>query len=222
MIKEKNMKSILIIGMGRFGRHLAKKFVDLGNEVMIVDIDEEKMNEIVPIVTAAQIADCTNTDVLKSFGVGNFDICFVCIGDNFQASLEITSMLKELGAKYVVSKANREIHAKFLLRNGADEVVYPEKDIAEKSAIRYSAGHVFDYIELTPEYSIVEIPVIESWIGKTISEISVRNKYQMSILAIKENEEIMPLPKPDHIFKKDEHLIAASKKSDLLKIISKF
>lgn len=121
------MKSVLIIGIGRFGRHLARKFVELGNEVMIVDIEEEKMSEIVSIVTTAQIGDCTNVDVLKSLGVRNFDICFVCIGDNFQASLEITSLLKELGAKHVVSKANREIHAKFLLRNGADDVVYPEK-----------------------------------------------------------------------------------------------
>ncbi|ALP91762.1 MULTISPECIES: potassium channel family protein [Clostridium] len=215
------MKSVLIIGIGRFGRHLARKFVELGNEVMIVDIEEEKMSEIVSIVTTAQIGDCTNVDVLKSLGVRNFDICFVCIGDNFQASLEITSLLKELGAKHVVSKANREIHAKFLLRNGADDVVYPEKDIAEKAAIRYSADHVFDYIELTPEYSIAEIPPVSGWIGKTIAEISVRGKYQMSILAIKENGEILPLPKADHVFREEEHLIVAAKKNDLVKLIKK-
>ena len=188
---------------------------------MIVDIEEEKMSEIVSIVTTAQIGDCTNVDVLKSLGVRNFDICFVCIGDNFQASLEITSLLKELGAKHVVSKANREIHAKFLLRNGADDVVYPEKDIAEKAAIRYSADHVFDYIELTPEYSIAEIPPVSGWIGKTIAEISVRGKYQMSILAIKENGEILPLPKADHVFREEEHLIVAAKKNDLVKLIKK-
>ncbi|ETI88900.1 TrkA family potassium uptake protein [Clostridium butyricum] len=215
------MKSVLIIGIGRFGRHLARKFVELGNEVMIVDIEEEKMSEIVSIVTTAQIGDCTNVDVLKSLGVRNFDICFVCIGDNFQASLEITSLLKELGAKHVVSKANREIHAKFLLRNGADDVVYPEKDIAEKAAIRYSADHVFDYIELTPEYSIAEIPPVSAWIGKTIAEISVRGKYQMSILATKENGEILPLPKADHVFREEEHLIVAARKNDLVKLIKK-
>lgn len=215
------MKSVLIIGIGRFGRHLARKFVELGNEVMIVDIEEEKMSEIVSIVTTAQIGDCTNVDALKSLGVRNFDICFVCIGDNFQASLEITSLLKELGAKHVVSKANREIHAKFLLRNGADDVVYPEKDIAEKAAIRYSADHVFDYIELTPEYSIAEIPPVSAWIGKTIAEISVRGKYQMSILATKENGEILPLPKADHVFREEEHLIVAARKNDLVKLIKK-
>ncbi len=215
------MKSVLIIGIGRFGRHLARKFVEFGNEVMIVDIEEEKMSEIVSIVTTAQIGDCTNVDVLKSLGVRNFDICFVCIGDNFQASLEITSLLKEMGAKHVVSKANREIHAKFLLRNGADDVVYPEKDIAEKAAIRYSADHVFDYIELTPEYSIAEIPPVSAWIGKTIAEISVRGKYQMSILATKENGEILPLPKADHVFREEEHLIVAARKNDLVKLIKK-
>lgn len=215
------MKSVLIIGIGRFGRHLARKFVDLGNEVMIVDIEEERMSEIVSIVTTAQIGDCTNVDVLKSLGVRNFDICFVCIGDNFQASLEITSLLKEMGAKHVVSKANREIHAKFLLRNGADDVVYPEKDIAEKAAIRYSADHVFDYIELTPEYSIAEIPPVSAWIGKTIAEISVRGKYQMSILATKENGDILPLPKADHVFREEEHLIVAARKNDLVKLIKK-
>lgn len=215
------MKSVLIIGVGRFGRHLARKFVELGNEVMIVDILEEKMKQIISIVTTAQIGDCTNEDVLKSLGVRNFDICFVCIGDNFQASLEITSLLKEMGANYVVSRANREIHAKFLLRNGADEVVYPEKDIAEKAAIRYSADHVFDYIELTPEYSIVEIPPISVWIGKTIAEISVREKYQMNILATKVNGEIFPVPKADHVFREEEHLIVAAKKNDIVKLLKK-
>lgn len=215
------MKSILIIGIGRFGRHLARKFIDLGNQVMIVDIEEEKMRDIIPIVTTAQIGDCTNVEVLKSLGVRNFDVCFVCIGSNFQSSLEITSLLRELGAKYIVSKANREIHEKFLLRNGADEVVYPEKDIARKAAIRFSANHVFDYIELTPEYSIVEIPPLNEWIGKTIEEASVRSKYQMSILATKVNDEVFPLPKADHIFNDEEHLIVAARKSDLTKIIKK-
>ena len=118
------MKSVLIIEMGRFGHYLCKKFVELGNEVMIVDSDEIKINDMMNIVTSARIGDCTNVEVLKSLGVGNFDLCFVCIGSNFQSSLEITSLVKELGAKWVISKANRDIQAKFLLRNGADEVIY--------------------------------------------------------------------------------------------------
>lgn len=215
------MKSILIIGMGRFGRHLAKKFTELGNEVMIIDKNEERMAEIVPLVTNAQIGDCTKEEVLKSLGVSNFDICFVSIGNDFQSSLEVTSMLKELGSYHVVSKATSEIQAKFLLRNGADEVVYPEKDIAEKAAIKYSANHIFDYVPLTSEYSIVEIPPLDEWIGKTIAEASVRNKYHMSILATKEDKDIFPLPKANYIIKGTEHLIVASKNEVLIKLINK-
>ena len=128
------MKTILVIGLGRFGTHLIRKFDELDDEVMAVDSSEEKINSIMPYVTSARIGDCTNEDTLKSLGIRNFDICFVCIGDNFQNSLEITSMLKEMGAKKVISKASTNIHAKFLLRNGADEVVYPERDSAYKLA----------------------------------------------------------------------------------------
>ncbi len=215
------MKSVLVIGMGRFGRHLATKFAELKNEVMIIDKIEERVNEMAPIVTTAEIGDCTNPEVLNSIGVGNFDVCFVCIGSNFQSSLEVTSLLKELGGKYVVSKAGREIQAKFLLRNGADEVIYPEKDLAEKSAIRFSANHVFDYIELTNEYSIFEILPLQSWLGKTIAEVSIRVKYQMNILAVKVNGELFPLPTADHVFKDDEHLIVAGKKNEMVKFLKK-
>ena len=152
------MKSVLIIGLGRFGHHLCRNMAELGNEVMIVDQREEVLEDLLPIVTSAKIGDCTNEEVLRSLGVANFDLCFVCIGTNFQSSLEITSLVKEMGARCVISKANRDIHAKFLLKNGADEVIYPDRDIAEKLAVRHSANHVFDYIELTDEYSIYEIP----------------------------------------------------------------
>ena len=157
------MKTVLIIGMGRFGQHLCRKMLKLNNEVMIVDRNEEAMEDLLPLVTNAKIGDCTNEEVLHSLGIGNFDLCFVCIGTNFQSSLEITSLLKEAGAKYVISKATRDIQAKFLLRNGADAVVYPEKDIAERIAVRYSADNVFDYIELDEEYSIYEIPPLREW-----------------------------------------------------------
>ena len=148
------MKTVLIIGIGRFGNHLCRKMAELNNEVMAVDIREEAIEDILPLVTNAQIGDCTNEEVLHSLGVGNFDICFVCIGNNFQSSLEITNLLKEMGAKYVISKANRDIQAKFLLKNGADEVVYPNRDLAEKLAVRCSMDNVFDYIELTEGYTI--------------------------------------------------------------------
>ena len=148
------MKTVLIIGMGRFGHHLANNMISLGNEVMIVDKDESRLEDLTKLISNIKIGDCTNVDVLQSFGVANFDICFVCIGTNFQSSLEITSLLKELGAKYVISQATRDIHAKFLLKNGADEVIYPNRDSAEKLAVRVSNDNLYDYVELDNEYSI--------------------------------------------------------------------
>lgn len=215
------MKSLLVIGLGRFGKHLSLKLAELGNDVMIVDTSEEQMTEIIPYVTSAQIGDCTNEAVLRSLGVNNFDMCFVCIGTNFQSSLEITSLLKELGAKYVVSKAKRDIHAKFLLRNGADEVVYPDKDMAEKLAYRKNANNVFDFIELSDHISIYEIPLIPSWYGKTIAQVNVRSNYHINIIAIKANGELLPLPKADHVFQSNEHIIVIGDKQDVSKIVGK-
>ncbi len=213
------MKSVLIIGLGRFGHHLCRNMAELGNEVMIVDQREEVLEDLLPIVTSAKIGDCTNEEVLRSLGVANFDLCFVCIGTNFQSSLEITSLVKEMGARCVISKANRDIHAKFLLKNGADEVIYPDRDIAEKLAVRHSANHVFDYIELTDEYSIYEIPPLTEWLGKSIRDVNFRVKYQVSILGTKKGEDVRLLPAADHIFAADEHLMVIGKAEDLQRIL---
>ena len=183
------MKSILIIGMGRFGTHLCKNLSKLDNEIMIVDEIEERLEDLLPYVTSAKIGDCTNEKVLESLGISNFDLCIVCIGNNFQNSLEITSLLKELGAKRVVSKANRDIHAKFLLKNGADEVIFPDRDIAEKIAVSLSADEIFDYISLADGYSIYEIAPQAEWIGKSVLELNFRAKYHMSIIGVKRSEE---------------------------------
>ena len=191
------MKSMLIIGLGRFGTHLCMDLSRLGNEIMIVDQDEAKLEDLLPHVVSAKIGDCTNEKVLKSLGIGNFDICFVCIGSNFQSSLEITSQLKELGAKYVVSKANRDIHAKFLLKNGADEVIYPDRDISEKVAVRFSANQVFDYVELDNGYSIYEIAPLPEWVGKSIREANVRAAYNANIIGIKDEGGMKLMPGPD-------------------------
>lgn len=214
------MKSILIIGMGRFGRHLCMNFSKLGNQVMIVDEKEENLEDLLPYVISAKIGDCTNEAVLRSLGIANFDLCFVCIGTNFQSSLEITSLVKELGGKYVICKANRDIHAKFLLRNGADDVVYPDRDIAEKLAVRYSANHVFDYIELTEEYAIYEIPPLSKWIGKTIKESSIRNTYHISILGTKIGGKAKLMPTADYVIRQDEHLMVIGKRTDVDKILA--
>lgn len=213
------MKTVLIIGMGRFGQHLCRKMLKLNNEVMIVDRKEEAMEDLLPLVTNAKIGDCTNEEVLHSLGIGNFDLCFVCIGTNFQSSLEITSLLKEAGARYVISKATRDIQAKFLLRNGADAVVYPEKDIAERIAVRYSADNVFDYIELDEEYSIYEIPPLREWIGKTIGEVDFRARLNSSIIGTKLNGITSFLPGADHVFRAEEHLMVIGRKKDIDKIL---
>ena len=215
------MKSILIIGMGRFGAHLCMDLSKLDNEIMIVDREEEKLEDLLPYVTSAKIGDCTNEKVMKSLGVGNFDLCFVCIGSNFQSSLEITSLLKEFGASYVVSKANRDIHAKFLLRNGADEVIYPDRDIAEKVAVRFSANQVFDYVELGSGYSIYEIAPLPEWIGKSVMEINVRVKYNINIICIKGDSGISLTPGADYIFQNGEHLMIIGSQKDIAKIVKK-
>lgn len=212
------MKSILVIGIGRFGKHLCQDLTENGNDVMAVDCREENLEELLPVVTSVKIADCTKEEVLRSFGVGNFDICFVCIGTNFQSSLEVTSLLKELGAKYVISKATRDIQAKFLLRNGADEVIYPDRDIASRIASRVSANHVYDYVEMG-EYSIYEIQPMDEWIGKSIREVDFRAKYKTNIAGIKVGEEVDVLPSPEHIFTREEHLMLMGKKEDIDRII---
>ena len=162
------MKSILLVGLGRFGRHIATKLNELGHEVMAVDHNEERVTAILPYVTNALIGDSTNEEFLRSLGVANFDVCIVAIGDDFQSSLETTSLLKELGGKLVVSRATRDVHEKFLLRNGADHVVYPEKQLGVWTAITYSSEKVFDYIDLGENHVIMEVAVPESWIGKTV------------------------------------------------------
>lgn len=213
------MKTVLIIGLGRFGNHLCKKMAELNNEVMVVDINEDAVEAVLSDVTSAKIGDCTNIEVLSSLGVRNFDICFVCIGNNFQNSLEITSLLKELGARYVISKANRDIQAKFLLKNGADEVIYPNRDLAERLAVRCSMNNVFDYIELNEGYTICEIPPLDKWIDKTIAEVNFRSRYNVSILGTKCEGKVSMLPGASHVFQRDEHLMVIGKKEDIDKIL---
>ena len=191
------MKNILLIGLGRFGKHVAYQLNELGHEVMAVDENENLVNEILPYVTDAQIGDSTNENFLESLGIKNYDICFVTIGGNFQNSLETTSLLKELGAKKVVSRAEQDVQAKFLLRNGADEVVYPEKQIARWASIRYTSDHILDYISVDEKHAIFEVEVPESWIGKSIGEIDVRKKYGINIMGIRENGKMNIAVNPD-------------------------
>ena len=181
------MKTILLIGLGRFGRHIVMKLNELKHQVMAVDQNEERVNAILPFVTNAQIGDSTSAEFLADLGVRNFDVCIVAIGDNFQSSLETASLVKQLGAKKVVARAARDVQAKFLLCNGADEVVYPEKQMAFWTAIRYSSDHIFDYISLGDDYAIFEVEVPDSWVGKTIRQLDVRKRFHVNIMAIKQD-----------------------------------
>ena len=193
------MKSILLIGLGRFGKHIAMHLNHLGHQVMAVDTSEERVEDVLPIVTNAQIGDSTNADFLESLGVRNYDVCIVAIGNNFQSSLETTSLLSELGARFVVSRAATDVQEKFLLRNGANEVVYPEKQVANWAAIRYTADHIRDYIEVDDAHAIFEVEVPEEWIGKTVGELDIRRKYSINIMATKENGKINMAVSPETV-----------------------
>ena len=201
------MKSILLIGIGRFGKHIAMDLHRLNHQVMVVDDNEDRINELLPYVTNAQIGDSTNRDFLESLGVNNFDVCFVAIGKDFQSSLETTCTLKELGAKLVVSRAASDVHAKFLLRNGADEVIYPEKQIANWASIRYSSDHILDYIELDESHAIFEVSVPKAWVGKSILQLDVRRKYNINIMGIKQGGRMNVSVSPDTLLTEDITLL---------------
>ena len=211
------MKSILLIGLGRFGKHIAVKLHELNHEVMAIDKNEERVDEVLPYVTNAQIGDSMKEEFLRSLGVGNYDVCIVAIGNDFQGSLETTSLLKELGAKKVVARAARDIQAKFLLRNGADEIVYPEKQLANWTAIRYTSDHIFDYIELDEEHAIFEIEVPMNWISKSIGEIDIRRRYNINIMAIKKKGKLEMAISPDTRLEEDEALLVLGRHKDIQK-----
>ena len=211
------MKSILLIGLGRFGKNVAMKLHELNHEVMAIDKKEERVEEVLPYVTNAQIGDSMNESFLCSLGVRNYDVCIVAIGNDFQSSLETTPLLKELGARMVVSRAARDIQAKFLLRNGADEIVYPEKQLATWTAIRYSSDHIFDYIELDNDYAIFEIEVPTDWVGRTVGEINIRRKYNINIMALKRDGKMELTITPDTCLAKGEAMLVLGNNADIQK-----
>lgn len=211
------MKSVLIIGLGKFGRTIAMKLNDLNHEVMAVDKNEKCVNAVMPYVTNGIIGDSTDEEFLKSLGVRNFDLCYVTIAESFQDSLETTSLLKDLGAKMVVARASGEVHSKFLLRNGADKVVFPEKQVAEWAAIRYSTDHIFDYIAMNDDYAIFEVSIPEPWAGKTVGELDVRQRYKVNILAIKRDGKINMDISSDTSLTAGETILVLGKTKDMQK-----
>lgn len=213
------MKSILIIGMGKFGKHLCKSLSKMGNDLMIVDKDESKLTDLIYQVTSAKVGDCTNPEVLKSIGVSDFEYVIVAIDNDFQSSLEVTSLVKEMGAQYVISKADKEVQAKFLSRNGADQVIYPDFDIAKRLAMRLTANHIYDYIVFSDEYAMYEIDINHSWIGKTLRELDFFNKYHLNVVGFKKDGKTEILPGADRQFNKDEHLLVIGSYEDVQKAL---
>ena len=210
-------KSVLLIGLGRFGEYIAMKLHELGHEIMAVDENEKRINDAMPYVTNGQIGDSTNEALLKSLGVKNYDVCIVTISGDFQSSLETTCLLKELGAQKVVSRAEQDVQAKFLLRNGADEIIYPEKQLATWAAIRYSSDHILDYIELGDSCSIFEVSVPSAWVGKSVAEIDIRRKYNVNIIATKKKGEINAVVTADTILSGDETLLVLGEQKAMRK-----
>ena len=201
------MKNILIIGLGRFGKHIAMQLNQMGHEIMAVDLNEERVEKVLPFVTNAQIGDSTDAEFLKSLGIGNYDICFVTIGGSFQNSLETTSLLKELGARLVITRAERDVHEKFLLRNGADKVVYPEKQVAKWASIRYADDHILDYMEVDASHAIFEVAIPDEWIGRSVGELDIRRRYNINILAVKKEREVSVTISVDTVLEADSTLL---------------
>ena len=213
------MKSVLLVGLGRFGRHIAIKLHELHHQVMAIDQKEERVEAVLPYVTNAQIGDSKNHSFMASLGVRNFDVCIVAIGDDFQSSLETTALLKELGAKQGVARAARDVHAKFLLRNGADEVVYPEKQLASWTAIRYTSDHIIDYIELDDDNAIVEVSVPHSWVGKSVGALDVRRRYNINILGIKKTSKLDIGVTSSTVLTADETVLVLGSSRDIQKCL---
>lgn len=211
------MKSILLIGLGRFGYSIAENLHELNHEVMAVDKDEERVNEVLNIVTAVQVGDATRESFLSTLDVESYDVCFVAIGDDFQSSLEITSLLKDLGAKKIISRASRDTQKKFLLRNGADDVVYPESQLASWMAIRYTTDHVLDYIALDSEYSIYDLSVPHEWHNKTVSELNIRKNYNLNLLAVREEGSTSIAVTSDTVLLENQTILVLGKRKDIQK-----
>ena len=207
--------------MGKFGQALGDKLTNMGVDVMIVDKNENVINTLTPRYDNALIANCMNADNLNAMDIPSFDVCVVAISDDFQSSLEITSNLKDLGARWVVSRADTEIQRKFLLRIGADEVVYPNRDIAEKLAVKLHSQNVYDYIEVDNEYSIFEIAVPSGWNGKTLIDENPRGKYGLNILLIKKGKNIVPSPGPNYVFEEGDHMLAFGSTEKILAFTNK-
>lgn len=213
------MKSVLVIGLGRFGKHMARKLEADGHDVMAVEMTEERANAAVNMLQNIEIMDCREEEVIRSLGVENYDLCVVAIGEDFQTALEIVVLLKDLGAKYIVARATREVHKKLFLRNGADYVVYAEKDMAERLAVKFGMDDIFDYVQLSDDVGVYEIRTPKEWIGKTVVQVDVRAAYHVNILGSKRDDVLVPMIAPDYVFNSQDSLYVMGDKKHIRKLI---
>ena len=210
------MTTVLILALGEFGSNIAKRMAEFNCEVMAVDVNEERVDDILPFVASARIGDSTNEEFLRSLGVGNYDVCIVALGGLFQSSLETTNLLKELGAPFVVSRATNDVQMKFLKMSGADEVVYPEKQTAIRLATKYASESILDFIQIDNNYSIYEMKVPKEWFGKTLSQIDIRKKYRINVLTVKRGKEVF-IPYPDTVMENGDVAFIIGEVQDIRK-----
>ena len=213
------MKNVLLIGLGRFGRHMAQKLTDMHHQVLAIDKDERKIQEAMNYVTNAEIGDATDPALIDALGVKDFDLCVITMSHDLQASLEITALLKEKGAPYVLVRVSRDTHAHFLLACGADEIIYPEKEMADWAAVRYSGDHVYDYTRLSPDHAIYETEIPEAWIGHSVVDLGVRQRYHLNILAIRRNGNVEPMPGPSYQFRPGDRTVLLGSDKDVQKFL---
>ncbi len=209
------MRQFAVIGLGRFGASIAGTLHRMGYEVLAVDEDEDRVQEIMDQVTHAVQADALDEEVLKTLGLRNFDLVIVAIGQDIQASILVTVMLKDLGVKSVVAKAQNDLHGRVLERVGADQVVYPERDMAVRVAQHLVSGNVLDYIELSPEYSILEMVTPDEFAGKALGNIDLRNRHRVSVMAIKRGEDIIVAPGGQELIQAKDVLVVIGANEDL-------
>ncbi|HZJ84433.1 MAG TPA: TrkA family potassium uptake protein [Syntrophomonadaceae bacterium] len=210
-----------IIGCDRFGISIAKTLYELGNEVLAVDINPDRIKEISSSVTYAVEGDAMDETMLKELELGNFDVVVISIGSNLEASIMATLVAKELGVKEVVAKAESQLQGRLLEKIGADKIVYPERDMGVRLAHNLASTKIFDYIQLLPDLSILEVRALESWLDKSLSELNLIEKHEISLIAIRRGEQVELPPKLDHIVKKEDVLIIAGKESAVKKIADK-
>ena len=212
------MKSVLIIGAGQFGMHIARRMSQLRCEIMAVDTEEERINAILPFVTNAQIGDSTNADFMRSLGIPDYDVCIVTISDSFQDSLETTALLKDLGAHKVISRAQNDVQEKFLLRNGADETVYPEKQTAIRLATKEASDDILDVFQLDHDINIYEVRVPKSWNNRSIAELDIRKKHHLNIIAVRAADQLV-VPMPDMVLHADDAILLLGNIKDIEKAL---